>query len=366
MDAPIDVIVERESANDTTAVVVEVRCASGARVGHEQVLFEIETSKTVQEVLAPAAGFVVHALRPGDTIRLADPIAQIASSEQALAELRAHQTPVDAGAAGTARLSRAALALARKNGLSPSDFSGDFVTTTDVRQRLGHAPPPTGTSGTAPSQPSPNSRPVPAHKREEIARLSHGPGATMLSVLGTPLGAEPVVRADAGFFATKISDLVVYEASRLMPKYPKLNAAYRDGAIHYYEDIHAGFAVDEGSKLVVYAVTDSHERTLPDIRLELLRGLKKYAKGTLTARDLDSATFTITDMSASEIDFVLPLLQEGQSCILAITHTATSGYHLYIGFDHRVTEGLEASRFLKELRLRIVAAFAPYRDATPS
>jgi pyruvate dehydrogenase E2 component (dihydrolipoamide acetyltransferase) len=188
----------------------------------------------------------------------------------------------------------------------------------------------------------------------------------MLSVLGTPLGADPVVRPDADFFANKISDLVIYEASRLMTKYKKLNAAYRDGAIHYHDEIHAGFAVDEGSRLVVYAVTDSHQRTLAEIRLELLRGLKKYAKGTLTARDLDRATFTITDMSASEIDFVLPLLQEGQSCILAITHTAAGGYRLYIGFDHRVTEGLEASRFLKELRLRIVEALAPYRDAATS
>ena len=183
----------------------------------------------------------------------------------------------------------------------------------------------------------------------------------MLSVLGTGLGNEPFDRRDAGFFAKKIGDIVIYEASRLMHDFKKLNAAYRDGGIAYHARINAGYAIDGGGRLVVYGISGSDARELPDIREQMMEGLKKYAQGTLTARDLDEATFTVTDLSASEIDFVLPLLPEGQTCILAITYTSATGYRLYIGFDHRVTEGLEASRFLGELRRRILTALAPHR-----
>lgn len=360
MNDSVDVIVERESANDTTAVVVDIFCRDGARINRGDVLFTIETSKTVQEVVAPADGVLLHDLRVGDTIALAEAIARIVSKETAADAILQRRSTRDRPAGASARLSRAASAFAEQHGLTAADFTGDFVTLDDVRRRVGGTPP--VPSGALRAQQLPDAlQPLSPSKRVEIARLRAGAGATMLSVLGTGLGTEPFERRDAGFFAKKISDLVIYEASLLMREYRNLNAAYRDGGVEYHAHINAGFAIDGGGRLVVYGISDSADRDAANIREEIMEGLKKYAQGSLTARDTDSATFTVTDLSSSEIDFILPLLPEGQTCILAITHTVESGYRLYIGFDHRVTEGLEASRFLQKLRHRLLAALAPHR-----
>ncbi len=38
--------------------------------------------------------------------------------------------------------------------------------------------------------------------------------------------------------------VTVFETSRLLNKYKELNAFYSEGAIHYYENINVGFAID--------------------------------------------------------------------------------------------------------------------------
>jgi pyruvate/2-oxoglutarate dehydrogenase complex dihydrolipoamide acyltransferase (E2) component len=292
----------------------------------------------------------------------------------------AHAAPTsDAStAAGAAklpsRLSRDAAAFAAQHGLGPADFDADFITVDDVRRRLGLGTPQT----VAQSQPSAASiqqskpagrarlgelKELPAHKHEERKVLSRGAGTSMLSVVGTTLGPQPFLRKDQGFFETKIIDLVAYEASRLMQTFGKLNAAYRDGSVEFYSEVNAGVAFDGGGRLVVYGIERSDKRELEDIQEEIIEGLMKYTQSKLTARELTRATFTITDLSSMEVDFVLPLLPEGQSCIIGITKTAERGYGLYVGFDHRVTEGMEAAHFLQDLRKRLVNALAPSRTS---
>src|SRR3546814_14730244 len=54
-----------------------------------------------------------------------------------------------------------------------------------------------------------------------------------------------------------------------------------------------------------------------------------------------------------QVDFVWPILPAGQSCIIAIARSPALGYGLYVGFDHRVTEGREVAAFLGELCARL-------------
>jgi hypothetical protein len=80
---------------------------------------------------------------------------------------------------------------------------------------------------------------------------------------------------------------------------------------------------------------------------------------------MSRATFTVTDLSAEELDFVFPLLPKGQSCILGITRDAESAFRLFAGFDHRVTEGREVAEFLSELSARLLS-FASAVAAQPA
>jgi len=140
-----------------------------------------------------------------------------------------------------------------------------------------------------------------------------------------------------------------------MTQYHKLNSYFSKGFVHKYESVVAGLAIDEGSRLVVYGIQNAERLGLPEIRAEIANAVSRYVEHALTESEMSRATFTITDLSADSLDFMFPLLPEKQSCIVGVTRDVQGEFRLYVGFDHRVTEGREVSRFLNELRDRLIS-----------
>lgn len=359
MAAAVDVVVERESANDAEATVVEIVCASGTTVSAGQHILTIETSKATQEIVAPAGGVLVHALAVGAVIELGGAIARIGGAATTADHVAG---PVQSAAVastrkGAARLSLTAAELAASRGLSAVDFDGGLVTVADVERRLGMAPRGVPRGNNALPRPplrtahaQPNVTASEPHKLSEARTLGRGAGNSWLSVLGIDLAVGPFRRPGAGMFESKILDLVASEAARLMGDFKKLNAAHRDGGIEYFPQVTAGVAFDGMGRLVVYGIEKAATLSLAEMQDEIVNGLRKYAGGTLTARELTRATFTITDLTTSPISSVLPLLPEGQSLIIAIARGNYGDHRLFAGYDHRVSEGLEVGRFLEALR----------------
>ncbi len=387
----VDIFLERETANDESALVVAVHVVSGVAVEKDDVLFDIENSKATQEVVAPEGGFLSHDLKIGQTVRFGVPIARILPQAD-LRQMDWRQTDWRQEADGAAnpatvlpqpaawpprpepaeardrprrepRFSHAAALLCAEHGLQPADFAAGFVTVQDVRARV--LPPKTARPVVAAVDGPTTAKPIATHKRAEINALSRGAGDTMLSVLGTSLGALDIARAENDYMDGRITDLVIYEAARLMRKYPKLNAFYEDGQIFEHASVHAGLAIDGGGHLVVYGIADADQLHLEAVSDTIADAVARYAANELTNVELSRATFTVTDLSADDLDFVLPLLPRGQSCIIGITQSAATGFRLYAGFDHRITEGREVASFLGELRDR-VRSFVASRPAAPS
>jgi pyruvate/2-oxoglutarate dehydrogenase complex dihydrolipoamide acyltransferase (E2) component len=393
-----DILLERETANDESAIVVAVHVASGQTVNKDELLFDIENSKATQEVLSPAAGIVVHELRLGVTVQFGVPIARISSADASNAAVvpperssiepirpspsppppaqqpLGHQPlghPLLGHDGRVVRVSRAASKVMAEHALTAADFTTSFVTRDDVLKRLGQFPQSadpriSGFDGGA--------RPIDmvaargdelsSHKRSEVEILARGAGATMLSVLGTSLGEISIARPEGDLLDGRITDLVIYEASRLMRKHRRLNAFYADGIIVEHEDVHAGLAIDGGGKLVVYGLLNSDRASLRDLSDRITEAVGHYVDNKLTAAEISRATFTVTDLSADELDFVFPLLPRGQSCIIGITHSTESGFRLFAGFDHRVTEGRDVGIFLNALRERL-KSFATHHAIVP-
>jgi pyruvate/2-oxoglutarate dehydrogenase complex dihydrolipoamide acyltransferase (E2) component len=386
--APSDIVLERETANDETAVVVKVYVASGTTIAKDQPVFDIENSKATQEVRSPGDGILVHTLKVGDNVCFGVPIAKVMSSAEvphgdkpvasnvvqrlpATAFPPSHAAPqahkqagLEEAAASVSlprppKFSKAAAALVARTNLDARSFTVEFVTTADVHAQLvsvdalAAALPLQSRLGVAHARPG--AQAVSGRKRAEIASLSAGAGATMLSVLGVSLGPITVRRDEADVFSGRITDLVIYEASRLMKKYPKLNSFFADGHVCEHERVVAGLALDEGGRLVVYGIENASQLGLSQLRAVIADAIARYLENSLTATEMSRATFTVTDLSGAELDFILPLLPAGQSCIIGITRSDATGFHLFAGFDHRVTEGREVAAFLGELRSRLLS-----------
>jgi len=83
--------------------------------------------------------------------------------------------------------------------------------------------------------------------------------------------------------------------------------------------------------------------------------IEKYLDKKLDVTDATGSTFTITDLSSSGIDFFAPLINAKQSAILGVSKVdrKLNRFYLTLVFDHRVTEGKVASKFLVDLKNRI-------------
>jgi pyruvate/2-oxoglutarate dehydrogenase complex dihydrolipoamide acyltransferase (E2) component len=355
---PVEVTLEQESANDEDAVVVVIHERSGALIAEGTPIIDVETSKAVQELTAPAGGVVTHALEVGDRVEFGTILFKIASAanedEQAPVRKRAPAAAPEATASPAVAITRRAAALMRQEGLDASDISGRFITVEHVQRRLARAQAPILMAAPEPAAPA-GAEPLSARKRREIHTLSRGAGATMLSVIGAPVG--PVRRATVAnaFFADRIIDIVAYEAARLMRAYPRLNAAWAAGdTFKAHASINPGVAFDDGqSGLVLYGIADADTLELTAIQDRIALGLERYVLGELTSGEMAGATFSITDLSPFDVDYLLPLLPANQSAIIGITGDGAGGYRLYVGFDHRLTEGREAARFLGDLVARV-------------
>lgn len=404
-----DIVLERDTANDESALVSAVFVQSGTAVAKDDLVFEIENSKAAEEYYAPSAGILLHDLVAGQTVHFGVAIARVVAPDSAekipdaASPITAPEpvvtapvqvplpvTPVTVDRSGVAaegglaapetqpsapRFSQAARVLLQTYGVDSSRLDAEFVTAKDVQAHVdGLQTPVPGAPGIehrngvrAASAPASSvvthgaelafagKTSVGHRKRAEIQTLSQGAGASMLSVLGVTLGPVSVRREPGDFLAGRITDLVLYEASRLMRKYPRLNAFYADHEIIQHDAVHAGLAIDEGGRLMVYGVEDADKKEIRELGEIISDAVARYMDHKLTGAELNRATFTVTDLSDGELDFVFPLLPQGQSCILGITFSAQGGFRIFAGFDHRVTDGREVTAFLGELRERVLS-----------
>lgn len=403
----IEIVLERQSANDETAVVAAIFAESGTLVTSDEPLFEIENSKAVEEYRAPAAGVVVHQLQCGQVLSFGSTIAtvtpadvmqgfparlepthpQLASPPVPTVTLKPNETPNHQNAdipsgvgdvavhmtanaflkvpivAGRPRASIAAMKLMKQHQLSTEHFSSSLITSNDVMLYVAAH---TTTDALKPASESyvpvkerphrgasRNNDRRDSRKRAEIDALQHGAGNGTLSVLGVRVGEITVSRPAGDPLTGLITDIVLYEASRLMQSFPRLNGHFTDGQPVLETRVCGGLAMDRGGQLVVYGIEDSNTIELTELRREMEDAVLRYMEDALTAAEMQRATFTVSDLSSSGIDFMLPLLPRGQSLILGITRDAAGTFSVFAGFDHRMTEGLEVARFLNELRTHL-------------
>jgi acetyltransferase-like isoleucine patch superfamily enzyme len=172
------VMVPTTDVNSETAIVTVWHVSDRSLVEAGDLLAEVETSKAVVDVTAPAAGYVLHGAREGDEIRLSAAIAYLFESSEALHDHAARLAVADAEAAGVVdgpRATAPAIRRAKELGVElGSVAAAELITVKMVeaaaRDRPGARIPP--------------DLPVP---------LTAPPGVERVALIGAGLGATQVI-----------------------------------------------------------------------------------------------------------------------------------------------------------------------------
>jgi 2-oxoglutarate dehydrogenase E2 component (dihydrolipoamide succinyltransferase) len=198
-------------------------------------------------------------------------------------------------------------------------------------------------------------------KRTEIARLVSASASltSQVSVLVPSRGVASRMSADPAT-AGQMSSRLIFEVARLLRQFPDLNAMYESDHVAHYDEVNVGYALDLGQGLKVPVFRQADQTSLEEIHHRKQEFILNYLEGALTHAHLDRGTFTITDLSDYQAWMFNPLVNAQQAAILGVGGELAVGdgkvvYPLILAFDHRLTEGLSATRFLQALSQRMAA-----------
>jgi pyruvate/2-oxoglutarate dehydrogenase complex dihydrolipoamide acyltransferase (E2) component len=363
----------QESVNDDSLLVIKIHVTEGQEVLEGALLAEFESSKAIIEIHSDVKGFVSIKCNEGEEVGVGKVIFEIADSVSILSNvasikpLKSETENKDTIQLKETVFSEKANKLISEKNLKKEDFfQYDFVNENIVKQKLGIV-------AEVPARKKENPKQNPINisteiiegsvktdpiKKREIDFLSSVNSSGLVSNLATQILCEGFDQKIAKFQQIIISTplpLVIFECSRILPKFKNLNSYFIDYNVVFHSEINIGFAVDLGKGLKVLNIRNANQKSLEEIETEILRLVDAYNDDTLDKNDLTGITFTISDLFISVVSNFLPLVNKNNSAILGISAPDASNkyFNVSCSFDHRVSNGREVSEFLAVLKSRL-------------
>ncbi|MGW4394439.1 dihydrolipoamide acetyltransferase family protein [Amycolatopsis nivea] len=144
---------------------------------------------------------------------------------------------------------------------------------------------------------------------------------------------------------------------------PDVNAVWDEAAqeIVYKDYVHLGIAAATPRGLVVPKIRDADSLSLKELAVALTELTDVAREGKTTPAAMLGGTFTITNVGVFGVDTGTPIINPGESAILAVgairdTPWVVDGeikvrkvMQLSLSFDHRVVDGQQGSEFLADV-----------------
>jgi 2-oxoisovalerate dehydrogenase E2 component (dihydrolipoyl transacylase) len=167
------------------------------------------------------------------------------------------------------------------------------------------------------------------------------------------------------FAEIKVSPLLLVAKAVLVAarRYPMINAAWDEAAqeivVKHYVNLGIAAATPRG--LLVPNVKDAHALSLPDLARALGTLAETARAGRTQPAEMSAGTITITNVGVFGVDAGTPILNPGESAILAFGQVRDLPWvvdgqivprkvcTLALSFDHRVVDGELGSLFLRDV-----------------
>jgi len=357
----------------------------GDTVQEHQPVVEVETDKAVVEVPTPRSGKVLSLARgEGETVRVGETLLSIgAEGEVATAEKEKEKEkprPSSVSVVGelpeaeedtpTQVLATPAVrALAREKGISLEGILGTGPRGSITREDLLSASPKRGAAGDEPG----DVERIPFRGlRRTIARnllKSH-----QMTVCVTGMEEVDVtelwdlrVRENAGLDTRGIHltyfPFIIKAVQHALREHPLLNASVDEEgeAIILKKYCNIGFAVDTAEGLIVPVLRDVEKKSIIDLAGELHDLSARARERTITLAEMKGSSFTISNFGQFGGGFATPIINYPDVAILGCGRITDKPWvvkgeiairkilPLSLTFDHRVTDGGDATRFLSRV-----------------
>ena len=170
-----------------------------------------------------------------------------------------------------------------------------------------------------------------------------------------------------------LTSFILFALARALKKHPMANASLDEsaGELILKDYCHIGVAVDTDAGLIVPVLRDVDQKTLLQISRELQELTQKTRQRKIGVEELQGGTFTISNQGSIGGSHFTPIIYAPQVAILGVGQgqekpvvvdgkiAVRNMLPLCLAYDHRVLDGANAVRFLKD----VIVALQSFNEA---
>lgn len=395
----VEIVMPRAGLTMTEGTISEWKAAEGAAVNKGDVLMEFENEKNIIPCEALASG-LLHILVP------ADGTAAVGQVIGVLAADRAEYEALIGGGKPSAPAEQAPApesAPKAQSPASPAKEQGKRIRATGYAKKLAAAAgldlaqvqPTGGPDGlriTAKdvqahlAKPKAEPAPAPAPAAVDDDEITETPwtgvrktiARNMFNSLQNSAQTTSVCEVDAtellalraklvsaqDILGTKITvnDMLCMLMAKVAAKHPLINATFDGKTLYSHKHVHLSFAVGAEHGLMVPVIRSIDTMSISEISRKAKDLAVRAKNKQLTPEEQSGGTFTVSNVGMFPIDFATPVINPPQTAIVGIGRTvrkpvvmpddsiaARDMMHVFLTFDHRVIDGLEAGRFFADM-----------------
>ncbi len=370
----------------TEGTVVAWHCPDGAEIRQGEVLVTIETDKSTYDLDAPATGTVHILVAESEEVGVGAPLAVIgegsvvppasppppsaAADRPPSAAAGSEAAPAGRSAAPRGRdhvlASPRARRVAAERGVDLATVtpgSADGVISVQDVERAAAAAAGSGLPGRRVRE----RRPLRGIRRASVRRVSSAWQSIPHIVQMVDVDATGLKQAQAAererVRNLTINDLILRAAAETMGANPDLNAGIDNSdTLVLYERVDVGCATETPRGLVVPVIRNAEELALSELVAERERLVAAARDGRLDPADVGDASLTVSNLGMFGVAFGTPIINLGEPLLVFVgtiedravvrdgAVVARPMLTLSIAYDHRIADGVPASRFTQGLR----------------
>jgi len=160
-----------------------------------------------------------------------------------------------------------------------------------------------------------------------------------------------------------VNDFIVKAAALALRAFPNLNASLDEqkNEVVRHGAIHVGVAVAVENGLLTVVCRNADRKSLRQIAVELKGMVGRVQDGKVRPEDIEGSTFSTSNLGMFDVEHFIAIINPPEAAILAIGSVkevpvveggevkAGTRMKTTLSVDHRVSDGVEAAKFLQEM-----------------
>jgi pyruvate dehydrogenase E2 component (dihydrolipoamide acetyltransferase) len=158
-----------------------------------------------------------------------------------------------------------------------------------------------------------------------------------------------------------VNDFIIKAVALALRQFPNLNASLNGNSVLRHGQVNVGVAVSVEGGLLTIVCKNADAKPLRQIASEVKAMLARARDGKVKSDDIEGSTFSISNLGMYDVENFIAIINPPETAILAVgsarevavaeNGVVKPGWRMKatISVDHRVSDGVEAAKFMQAL-----------------